>query len=229
VWPSYDAFDRRVKADGALPDGGSGTVESVYIWCGHQICKSLAAGDANKEYYAEGETSSGTPVSRWFYGVDQVGSIRRAYGSTASAFDYDPWGQRTSDESETVDFGYHNQFSPAWSPLNLTLYRTYDPLVGRWLSRDPIGEIGDSQFNLYTFVGNAPSNHIDPHGLDLADDILEWLGPGSLCVPSPKGAFQLMSADRSKLIRFDITPGTSHGLRPHINIEPGRIHIYTID
>jgi hypothetical protein len=39
------------------------------------------------------------------------------------------------------------------------LYRYYDPLTGRWPSRDPIEEVGG--VNLYGFVGNAPTDYID--------------------------------------------------------------------
>ncbi|KAF0230810.1 MAG: hypothetical protein FD175_1257 [Beijerinckiaceae bacterium] len=59
----------------------------------------------------------------------------------------------------------------------------------------------------------------------LTDSILGWLGPGAFQQNSPTGAIQFFSADRSRLIRFDITSWTSHGSPPHINLEPGRIHI----
>jgi hypothetical protein len=39
----------------------------------------------------------------------------------------------------------------------------YDPRLGRWLSRDPIGEAGG--FNLYAYCGNDPVNRHDPLGL----------------------------------------------------------------
>ena len=37
--------------------------------------------------------------------------------------------------------------------------RYFDPVTGRWPSRDPIGEIGG--VNLYGFVGNEPMNNVD--------------------------------------------------------------------
>jgi hypothetical protein len=60
----------------------------------------------------------------------------------------------------------------------------------------------------------------------LADAVIEWLGPGAIQHNSDKGAIQFLSADRVRKIRFDITPATSHGLKPHINVDPGRLHIY---
>ncbi|MFU8893806.1 MAG: tyrosine-type recombinase/integrase [Luteolibacter sp.] len=46
-------------------------------------------------------------------------------------------------------------------------YRWYDPVTGRWPSRDPIGERGG--FNLYGFVGNDGVNWVDNLGLRKAD------------------------------------------------------------
>jgi uncharacterized protein RhaS with RHS repeats len=42
-------------------------------------------------------------------------------------------------------------------------YRYFDPLTGRWMSKDPIGEEGG--LNLYGFVGNDEINTIDYLGL----------------------------------------------------------------
>ena len=42
--------------------------------------------------------------------------------------------------------------------------RDYDPVVGRWTAKDPIGfEGGDT--NLYSYVGQNPLNYVDPSGL----------------------------------------------------------------
>lgn len=50
------------------------------------------------------------------------------------------------------------------SDLVLTLYRAYDPELGRWLSRDPLQE--QAGLNLYGYVGGDPIRLFDPYGLD---------------------------------------------------------------
>jgi RHS repeat-associated protein len=48
------------------------------------------------------------------------------------------------------------------------LYRWYDPVTGRWPSRDPIEETGG--LNLYGFVGNDPVTKLDKFGLKACTD-----------------------------------------------------------
>ena len=53
-------------------------------------------------------------------------------------------------------------------------YRYYDPLTGRWPSRDPIEEEGG--LNLYGFVDNSPNNRIDYLGMAVR---IENIGTGT--------------------------------------------------
>jgi RHS repeat-associated protein len=54
---------------------------------------------------------------------------------------YDPYGRPTIIQgSLSPDFQYAGYYFHAPSGLNLTLARPYSSSLGRWLSRDPIGE-----------------------------------------------------------------------------------------
>jgi RHS repeat-associated protein len=46
-------------------------------------------------------------------------------------------------------------------------FRYYDPEIGRYITRDPIGYADG--LNVYLYVHNNPINHIDPLGLDMLD------------------------------------------------------------
>jgi RHS repeat-associated protein len=114
--------------------------------------------DANgtKRFYPQGEQISGT---NYFYTTDHLGSVREmtaaTSGSVQDRYDYDLWGKQTKlTETIDADFGYAGYYQHQQSELNLTMFRAYDPNLGRWLSRDPIGEEGS--LNLYAYVTNDP-------------------------------------------------------------------------
>ena len=134
-----------------------------------------------REYYAEGELVPGSPAQPYYYGPDQIGTVRRAFASTSSApaYGYDPYGNPLQTTAPVTDFVYAGMFYNADSGLYLTQYRAYDPAVGRWLSRDPLGESRDPGGNLYAYVGNDPLNGVDPTGLAT----LQLGGAGSINLP----------------------------------------------
>ena len=51
-----------------------------------------------------------------------------------------------------------------WASLVRFGARDYDPEIGRWTSRDPIGFAG-GQANLFVYVGNDPVNRVGLLGL----------------------------------------------------------------
>jgi RHS repeat-associated protein len=56
--------------------------------------------------------------------------------------------------------------------LNDHRNRFNDPVIGRWLNRDPIGYRAGS-VNLYECAGSNPTKHLDPTGTDIIDDAVE--------------------------------------------------------
>jgi RHS repeat-associated protein len=102
-------------------------------------------------------------------GNGNISEYLEADGDVAAHYEYDPFGNIVK-ESYASGFNassFTYQFST--KPLDATtglyyyLYRWYDPVTGRWMSRDPIAERGG--VNLYGFVGNDAIRRVDLLGL----------------------------------------------------------------
>jgi RHS repeat-associated protein len=147
---AYDGLNRRVAI---ATTAARTTTTTDYLWCGSRICQSRASRSAvSRLYFDEGEAIPGAKALL-YYGPDQLGSVRDVYAtspafSMVQSYDYDPHGNpvKTPAIGPLTDFRYAGMFYPdngeADGGLYLTQYRAYDPRVGRWLSRDPIGEFG---------------------------------------------------------------------------------------
>ncbi len=166
----YDGLGRRVATTELLSATTSTTTH--YQWCGAQICRSIGSGGTLRNYYDEGEALP-TTGQLLYYGPDQLGTARNyALFNTATkaasvkALDFDPFGNAlTNPAAPLPDFGFAGMLHHAPSGLSLTLYRAYAPAIGRWLSRDPLGELGeqDSDDGILSAatLDQAPENLLD--------------------------------------------------------------------
>ena len=160
---AYDGLSRRTAITSIAG------VTTSYVWCGARICQARnSSGATTREYNSEGEYVPGAPGQPYYYGPDQVGTVRRVFASTtnAPAYAYGPYGLPLQATAPVTDFNYAGMFYNADSGLYLTQYRAYDPAASRWLSRDLIGESGDTAANLYRYVQNNPVSFADFAGLD---------------------------------------------------------------
>ncbi len=99
---------------------------------------------------------------------DKMGVVLERYGFSGFGIRRvmaPDFSERTSSSFE-VAFGFQGQFLDETSSYNFG-YRTYNPPIGRWFSRDPIQEIGGS--NLYLTSLNNTLLFIDKFGLDVAN------------------------------------------------------------
>ena len=100
-------------------------------------------------------TSDATFVAKQF----QQGKVALSnfWASRAGAID----DAKESTVSGKVVMAAAASATPGGKPATTSAF--YDPTIGKWVSRDPIGERGGE--NLYGFVSNDPADQIDENGL----------------------------------------------------------------
>ena len=85
-----------------------------------------------------------------------------AYGAVRGHFGYDAFGNTVAmwgDLAHTFKFRFSTKYWDDETRSYYYGYRFYSPELGRWLSKDLIGELGG--LNLYGFSGNDAVKHID--------------------------------------------------------------------
>ncbi len=101
--------------------------------------------------------------------TDHVGSprlvVRTDSGEVVQRMDFDEWGRVLRDTQPGFQpFGFAGGLWDADTGLLRFGARDYDPELGRWTSKDPIGFAGGLS-SLYSYVGSDPVNWVDPSGL----------------------------------------------------------------
>lgn len=102
--------------------------------------------------------------------TDWRGSVRLVVnvdtGAIVQRLDYTPFGRVLEDSNPGFQpFGFAGGLYDHETGLVRFGARDYNPLIGRWTSKDPI-LFGGGDTNLYRYVGNDPVNFIDPSGLE---------------------------------------------------------------
>jgi RHS repeat-associated protein len=97
-----------------------------------------------------------------------VGSLRvvaDGFGNVEKRIDYDSFGNIINDKNPSFEtpFGFAGGLHDRETGLVRFGYRDYDPDVGRWTAKDPIGFWG-ADVDLYGSSLNDPVNRIDPEG-----------------------------------------------------------------
>ncbi len=99
-----------------------------------------------------------------YYHPDGLGSIAATSGASGSAsgtLRHDAWGNLKESSGVVMQYGYTGR-EPDETGLIYYRSRYYDPVVGRFTQRDPIGLAGG--MNMYAYVGGNPTNFVDPYG-----------------------------------------------------------------
>ncbi len=177
---AYDAFGRRVQKRVVAADGAE--VIRRYAYDGEDIVAvydgtgtllaTVAHGPGIDEPLVLDVRAPAQVAGQYFLHGDRLGSIIAVTdqsGQVVQRYRYDPWGNVVDRMDPEFDarvgqfYGFTGREYDAESGLYYYRARYYDPQVGRFLSRDPIGLAGG--LNTYAYVGGNPVNRIDPLGL----------------------------------------------------------------
>jgi RHS repeat-associated protein len=111
------------------------------------------------------EVKAGASYTPYYYHADGLGSITGlsdATGTMVQTYSYDAFGNVTPSGNVSQPFMFTGREYDAETSMYFYRARYYDPVVGRFVTRDPIGLRGG--FNLFTYVENNPTNRVDPTG-----------------------------------------------------------------
>jgi len=163
-----DPFGRRIAK--SIDD----VIVEKYLWAGDATL--LAVLDGSDALLMRFEYAGNrVPVSMTKEGVlyyltyDSTGSLRlvtTADGSVVKSLDYTSFGQILSDSDPdfSAPLGFAGGLFDKDTGLLYFGVRDYDPVIGRWIAKDPILFAGGDS-NVYAYVNNDPINFIDPLGL----------------------------------------------------------------
>jgi RHS repeat-associated protein len=190
---AYDAFGRLQQLDvqsGSSPDQRRDRNYGALIQK-----RDIASGNATSTQIVRRVLGPGGivatrrgPGDDWIYGFgDRRGN--RFFVNDAGAFvqgvDYQPFGEAKSTgvQPGSVDYSSrqwnNGDALAAFGLLNMGA-RVYDPVIGRFLSRDPLLIAGSATTsNPYAFAVNDPINAADPSGLQSIPNLSIQSGSGS--------------------------------------------------
>jgi len=179
----YDALGRRVWNASTSSAGAWQT--NFFVYDGNQIVADIDATGGLRRAYTYGPgidnllamtVYTGTTVKTYFYLTDHQGTVHALAdesGTIVESYRFDAWGRDLGvyggDNNPLVQSAVGNRFLWAGKEYSFgtgfyyNRFRIYDPITGRFLSKDPSGISGGLNEFIYCY-GN-PVNFSDPDGL----------------------------------------------------------------
>jgi YD repeat-containing protein len=129
---SYDGESRRVR----IVEKANAVVQSDthFVWCENDLCEARSGVplSVTARYYTHGSLTNG---SLRFYARDHLESVREVTDGSANVvarLEYDPYGRSSVTVGTSPPFEFNGNYRHSQTNLLLTLYRAYDPDLGRW-------------------------------------------------------------------------------------------------
>jgi RHS repeat-associated protein len=149
---------------------GNGAPATNYYFYGLDLSGSLQGAGGIGGLIARVSYSGGTTCT-WLYAADANGNItdviEASTSNTVAHYEYDAYGNliyATGSALRDNPYRFSTKYFDEETGLYYYGYRYYSPKLGRFLSRDPIGE--HTSFNLYQGLRNNPIKYVDPDGRD---------------------------------------------------------------
>ena len=181
---TYDGAARRASKT-------AGGVTHRYVYDGSAIIEDrVDGGSTSRNVHGQGidnvlATVDGNGTAG-YYLADHLGSIVQTTDASQQVTltrQYDPWGTLTAGSS-TSGYAFTGREWDTETGLYNYRARYYDPAIGRFLSRDPLGPNGGST-GLYEYVRNSPVGWRDPTGMRQDPVVAGAVGVGTGVITLP--------------------------------------------
>ena len=165
---TYDALNRRIGTY-------EGTIQTWTVYDGSNAYADMN-GSTPEERYLYGpavdevlaRTNPGVETTNWYL-TDQQGSVNQIADTTGHVVNtivYDTYGNIASETNPTNGdrFKYAGMQWDSAIGMSFDEARFYNPVTGRFMEQDPLG-LSAGDVNVYRYVGNSPTDGVDPSGL----------------------------------------------------------------
>ena len=173
---TYDASNRRISES---VQTASGTTTSLFVYDRTNVLLEFQSSNESPLALAERNLfgpavdqilaqDNGAGKVAWML-TDYLGTIRDIVDNTGAVTDhlvYDSFGNLVSqtNPAATPRYQFTGREFDAATELLYDRARYFDPGAGQFIGQDPLS-FGGGDANLYRYVGNGPTNEIDPSGL----------------------------------------------------------------
>ena len=175
---AYFGASHKRRTVNRMPAGGATPELTTFLYDGNDVVSEFTgnSGVLSKTYvtpeldeHLSMAVHNGPDLGTYYYTQNGLGSVQGLTdlsGNVRNAYDYTAFGEPyETTVAVNQPYGYTGR---RVNPLSGNMdyrFRNYNPVLGRFDARDPIGYRGG--INQYAYVDNMPYSYTDPFGLKL--------------------------------------------------------------